>query len=129
MSAERTAYAVFLHPQAIEVLGPAIQPYLSESPAGPHLACAEIDAGGALFEMTLLGRDAEGRMIEVDLMVPSGMVRLVVSIRREGDFGFGPREAPTPGAPIVPDTSAPADATPPPTPPPSTVAPGAAKQS
>jgi hypothetical protein len=116
MSAERTAYAVFLHPQAIEALGPAIKPYLSDSPAGPHLACAEIDSGGALFEMTLIGRDNDGRVVEVDLMIPTGMVKLVVSIRREGDFGFGPRE--------VPET-----ATPPPTPPPSTAAPGAATQS
>lgn len=110
--ADRT-YAVFFHPQALEALGAVITPYLSQSPAGPYLACAEVDSGGALFEMTLIGRDGEGRPVEVDLMVPTGMVKLVISIRRDGDFGFGPHE---PG--IVP--------TPPPTPPPSTAAPGAA---
>lgn len=109
---DRSTYAVFLHPQAIEALGPAIQPYLTDSPVGPHLSCAEIDSGGSLFEMTLIGRDAEGKTVEVELMVPVAMVKLVVSIRREDEFGFGPRETAT--------------AAPPPTPPLSTAAPGAA---
>lgn len=106
-------YAVFLHPQALEALGPVITPYMSESPAGAYLACAEVDSGGALFEMTLIGRDSAGRPVEVDLMVPAGMIKLVISIRRDDDFGFGPHESG-----IV--------AAPPPTPPPSTAAPGAA---
>jgi hypothetical protein len=126
MAADRTAYAVFLHPQAIEALGPAITPYLSDSPAGPHLACAEIDSGGALFEMTLVGTDPQGHPVEVDLMIPTNMVKLVVSIRRDEDFGFGVRETPvavpvTVAAPATEPASAP-----PPTPPPSTAAPGAA---
>lgn len=119
MADDRTAYAVFLHPQAIEALGPAIQPYLSNGPVGPHLACAEIDSGGALFEMTLVGRDTEGRKVEVDLMVPTGMIKLVLSIRRDGEFGFGPRDKPE-AIVVAPEP------TPPPTPPPSTAAPGAA---
>lgn len=119
---DRSAYAVFLHPQAIEALGPAIQPYLLDSPAGPHLQCVEVDSGGALFEMTLVGKNAEGRTVEVELMVPIGMIRLVISVRREGDFGFGPREAAAAEAAVataspVAEGAAPA---------PSTVAPGAA---
>ena len=106
-------YAVFLYPPALEALGPIITPYLSESPGGQYLAAAEVDSGGALFEVTLIGKDGEGRPVEVDLMVPSGMIKLVISIRRDGDFGFGPH---------VPDIVA----APPPTPPPSTAAPGAA---
>src|SRR6185312_15577596 len=40
----RTApnYAVFLFPQAVESLGPAIKPYLREAPVGQHIVCAEI---------------------------------------------------------------------------------------
>jgi hypothetical protein len=106
-------YAVFLYPQALEALGPIVTPYLSESPGGPYLAAAEVDSSGALFEVTLIGKDGEGRPVEVDLMVPSGMIKLVISIRRDGDFGFGPHVGD-----VVP--------TPPPTPPPSTAAPGAA---
>jgi hypothetical protein len=93
---DRSMYAVFLHPQAVEALGPAIRPYLLESQAGPHLQCVEVDSGGALFEMTLVGRDNEGRTIEVELMIPTGMVRLVISVRQDGEFGFGARrETPT----------------------------------
>jgi len=42
-------YAVFLFPQAIEMLGEPIKPYLRDAPGGPHIVCAEIDASGALF--------------------------------------------------------------------------------
>ena len=91
---DRSAFAVFLHQQAIDALGPAIKPYLVDSPAGPHLQCVEVDSGGALFEMTLVGKNADGRTVEVELMVPIGMVKLVVSVRQEGEFGFGRREAP-----------------------------------
>jgi hypothetical protein len=120
---DRSAYAVFLHPQAIETLGIAIKPYLVDSPAGAHLQCVEVDSGGALFEMTLIGRNGEGRTVEVELMVPIGMVQLVISVRRDGDFGFGPREAAAAAAATAPvETPAAAGATPAP----STVAPGAA---
>jgi hypothetical protein len=89
---DATVYAVFLHPQGLESLGAAIKPYLVEGPAGPHLLCAEVDSGGALFEMTLHGKDAQGKRVEVELMVPTGMVMLVVSVRRDESFGFGPTE-------------------------------------
>jgi hypothetical protein len=43
---EDTQYAVYLHPGALEVLGEAVQPYLSEGPHGPHIVCKDFDAGG-----------------------------------------------------------------------------------
>jgi hypothetical protein len=33
-------YAVFLFPQAIEMLGEPIKPYLRDTPGGPHIVCA-----------------------------------------------------------------------------------------
>jgi hypothetical protein len=90
---DQSMFAVFLHEQAVEALGGAIVPYLVDSPAGKHLMCAEIDSGGALFEMLLIGRNERGEAVEVELMLPVGMVKLVISVRREGEFGFGPRSA------------------------------------
>lgn len=82
-------YAVFLHPGAIETLGETIKPYLTESAQGPHLICAELDTGGALCEMLLVGKDADGGVVEVELMLPLGMILLVVSVRQDGGlFGF-----------------------------------------
>jgi hypothetical protein len=83
-----TLYAVFIHPAALEALGEPIKPYLSDGPYGPHVVCREIDSGGAFFEMTIEGRDSEGHLIEVELMVPSAMVRMVVSTHSDGLFGF-----------------------------------------
>lgn len=92
---DRPMYAVFLHPQAIETLGESIKPYLSDSPQGPHLVCAELDTGGALCEMLLLGKDAQGNAVEVELMLPLGMILLVVSVRHDGgSFGFRAHAAP-----------------------------------
>ncbi len=90
---DRSVYAVFLHQGALEALGIAIKPYLIESNAGPHLQCAEVDSAGSLFEMLLVGRDNEGRSVEVQLMIPIAMIKLVIAIRKDGDFGFGPRAA------------------------------------
>ena len=81
-------YAVFLFPQAIEALGPAIKPYLREAPVGPHIVCAEIDASGALFEMTLIGQGPNGQPLELEIMVPSSMVKLVMSMHGEHEIGF-----------------------------------------
>lgn len=88
---EVTGFAVFFFPQALEALGDAIKPYLQDSPAGPHLVCQEIDTGGALIEMTLEGVTTEGRSVQLELMVPGSMVRMIVSSQSDGDFGFGPR--------------------------------------
>ncbi|MBU8975151.1 MULTISPECIES: hypothetical protein [unclassified Lysobacter] len=84
-------YAVFLYPQALEILGEAIRPYLHDGPHGPHVLCSAIDTGGALIEMTLQGRTADDQSVEIELMIPSNMVRMIVSARSDGAFGFGPR--------------------------------------
>jgi len=86
---ESQVYAVFLFPQAIEVLGEAIKPYLTDGPQGPHIISVEIDTGGAFCELMLLGKNSEGKNIELELMLPSSMIRLIVSLHGEGGgFGF-----------------------------------------
>ena len=85
---ENSMVAVFLHTQALEVLGEAIRPYLSEGPAGPHLLCRDVETGGALVEVSMDGRNKEGKPVELELMIPTGFIRLVVSVRSDGDFGF-----------------------------------------
>jgi len=88
--AEQQIYVVFLFPQALDVLGEAIKPYLSEGPAGAHLLCSEIDTGGTFCEMTVQGRSAADKPIEIELMVPVAMIRLIVSVLDgEHEFGFG----------------------------------------
>jgi hypothetical protein len=82
-------YAVFLFPQALEVLGEAIKPYLADGPQGPHIVCADIDTGGAFCELSLHGKNSEDKKIELELMIPSNMIRLIVSLHGEdGGFGF-----------------------------------------
>jgi hypothetical protein len=97
-----TGYAVFFFQQALEALGEAIKPYLTNHPEGPHIFCKEIDTGGAFTEMTLIGKDAEGHEVQVELMVPGSMIRMIVSAQNESLFGFGPRAVvaavPTPTA-------------------------------
>ena len=88
---DKKGYAVFFFPQALEALGDAIKPYLVEGVGGTHLLCREIDTGGALIEMTLDGMGADGDAVELEIMVPSSMVRMIVSVRGEEAFGFGPR--------------------------------------
>ena len=83
-------YAVFFFPQALEALGEAIKPYLQDGPAGPHVVCHGIDTAGSLIEMSLSGTTNDGREVELELMVPSGMVRMIVSAHSDEMFGFGP---------------------------------------
>lgn len=83
-------YAVFFFPQALEALGDAIKPYLQDGPAGPHVVCHGIDTGGALIEMNLQGTTNDGDEVQLELMVPSGMVRMIVSAHSDEVFGFGP---------------------------------------
>ena len=61
---------MFFFPQALEALGEAIKPYLLDGPAGAHVLCNEIDTGGALIEMTLQGTTADGKTVQLELMVP-----------------------------------------------------------
>lgn len=90
---ESQGYAVFFFPQALEALGDAIKPYLLEGAAGAHVLCKEIDTSGSLIEMTLNGQTQGGKEIEIELIVPSGMVRMIVSAHSDDGFGFGPRIA------------------------------------
>lgn len=82
------SYAVFIHAGALEALGEAIKPYLSDGPQGPHLTCKEIDSGGTFFEMVVASHAADGAPVDVELMIPAAMVRLVISMHSEGAFGF-----------------------------------------
>ncbi|HVF34516.1 MAG TPA: hypothetical protein VND91_04275 [Candidatus Saccharimonadia bacterium] len=81
-------YAVYLFPTALETLGDALKPYLRDGPHGRHLMCAEIDAGGQLFEVMIPSHDEQGRPIDIEMMFPTVMVRLVISMRPEADVGF-----------------------------------------
>lgn len=119
---ESSGYAVFFFPQAIESLGDAIKPYLQDGPGGQHVVCNEIDTGGSLIEMTLFGDNAEGKRVALELMVPSGMVRMIVSRQSDALFGFGPHAFDTPvtalpvplpaAGPTAPPPGAPPEAVP-----------------
>lgn len=98
----RDGYAVFFFPSALEALGDAIRPYIQDSPVvGPHVPCDAIDTAGALIEMTLKGRMPGGEDVELELMVPSSMVRMIVSRQSGGAFGFGPRSYEAAPAPVM----------------------------
>ena len=62
--------------------------------------------------MTIDGRTPEGREVSLELMVPSSMVRMVVSTQSEAMFGFGLRnESAIPVAlPVIGPTAEPANA-------------------
>jgi hypothetical protein len=81
-------YAVFLFPQALEALGEPIKPYLRDGPGGAHVVCAEIDSSGPLFGMTLAGRGPQGQALELEIMVPASMIKLVMSMHGEHEIGF-----------------------------------------
>lgn len=81
-------YAVFLFPQALEALGEPIKPYLRDVPGGPHIVCSEIDSSGPLFGMTLAGKGPRGEALALEIMVPTSMVRLVMSMHGEHEIGF-----------------------------------------
>jgi len=107
-------YFVFFHSQAIEALGAPIKPYLLGEGENQHILCREIDTAGALIEMTLAGQTQDGRTVQIELMVPSSMVRMIVSAHGEEQFGFQPRfgNAHVPTLPPVGPTAAPAQAVP-----------------
>ena len=111
---EANGYAVFFFPQALEALGEAVKPYLQDGAGGPHVLCNEIDTSGALIEMTMRGTTDDGKPVGLELMVPTSMVRMIVSSQSDGAFGFGPRRAvPAAGTlPPVGPTAPPAAAQP-----------------
>jgi hypothetical protein len=86
--ADAINYAVFLFPQAVEALGAPIKPYLRDAAANPHIVCTEIDASGALFELTLAGKGPNGEDLRLEIMLPVSMVKLVMSMRGEHEIGF-----------------------------------------
>src|SRR3546814_1470134 len=78
---------------------------LAAKPAGAHVLCNAIDTGGALLEMTLHGQDSQDRYVALELMVPTSMVRMIVSPRSDETFGFGPHVAAKP-EPVVTSAAA-----------------------
>ncbi|MGH8086146.1 MAG: hypothetical protein ACREPV_12890 [Lysobacter sp.] len=90
---DNNGYAVFFYPKALEALGEGIKPYLQDGPAGVHIVCREVDTGGALVKMTLDARTTAGDTIQLELLVPTSMVLMIVSARTDEAFGFGPRIA------------------------------------
>ena len=109
---DANGYAVFFFPQALEALGEAIKPYLRQGPGGDHVVCNEIDTAGALVEMTMRGTTAQGQPVALELMVPTSMVRMIVSSQSDGSFGFGPRDTGNAARVLPPigPTAAPAEA-------------------
>ena len=89
---DTTGFAVFLFPQALDTLGAVIKPYLTDAPTvGAHIVCSNVDPAGPFFTLTVQGRDADGKPVEAELMIPHSFVRVVVSLHSEHDFGFGVR--------------------------------------
>ncbi len=105
---DSAGYAVFFFPPALEALGDAIKPYLQDGPAGPHVPCREVDTAGAFIELTMEGQTAQGAAVKLELMVPSNMVRMIVSARSDAEFGFYDRNRPQPAAAPVEEVAAPA---------------------
>jgi hypothetical protein len=85
---EPARYAVYLFPSALESFGDAVKPYLTDGPFGIHVRCTRIDTGGALFQMFVSAPDPAGNLVEYEIMIPIGMVRLVLSTYDEPEFGF-----------------------------------------
>ncbi len=111
MNSNFNGYAVFFFPQALEALGKAIEPFIQDSPAGPHVLCREIDTGGSLIELSMDSKNPAGEPLDLELMLPTSMVRMIVSARGDQAFGFGPRTAVAPmvaDAPVVEDAPGPA---------------------
>jgi hypothetical protein len=108
---EAHGYFVFFHPQALEALGAPIKPYLLGEGDNQHVLCREIDTGGALVEMTLSGQTQDGKVVQIELMVPGSMVRMIVSAHGDEQFGFQPRlGVPLQALPPAGPTAAPAEA-------------------
>lgn len=90
MSVAQPGHTVLLFPQAVETLGEAIAAHVGDGPLGPHIVCRQINASGAFFEMVFDATDAQGHPVEIEVMVPHGFIRMVMSVREEGRIGFGP---------------------------------------
>src|SRR3546814_19661815 len=51
--------------------------------AGVHIVCREVDTGGALVKMTLDARTTAGDTIQLELLVPTSMVLMIVTARTD----------------------------------------------
>lgn len=102
-------YAVFLFENAYETLGDAIAPFLVDGPGGRQICCRSVDTGGAFLEMLVDGVTDGDERVEIELIVPIGMVRMIVSTRGRSSFGFTVQhEAAPTGLPVVgPEAPAP----------------------
>ncbi len=85
---ERNLYAVFLFPQALDALGEAVKPYFVDGAGGPRLVCTDVDASGSLFQMSIPAKKKDGTAIHIELMVPHAMVKFVMSLHGDHEFGF-----------------------------------------
>ena len=97
MTADHSFYAVLLFPQAVETLGTAIASHIRSGDFGPHIVCKQISATGPFFEMTFDGEDKDGKSVEIEVMIPHTFIRMVLSVRGDGGFGFQ-RTVPAPAA-------------------------------
>lgn len=88
MSAGQPFYAVLLFGQAVEAMGGAIASHIRSGAFGPHVVCRRIGSSGPFFEMVFEGSDGDGKPVEIEVMIPHGFVRMVLSVRGEGVFGF-----------------------------------------
>lgn len=84
-------YAVYLLDSAAEALGPVGAPFIQKDASGPHIVAAEVDTGGALCELTLHGKDAKGVDMTVEMMIPLGMIKMILTIVAPESIGFQPR--------------------------------------
>ena len=84
---------------------------------GPMTDQQQLDAPGRILHLptvlgavlpiyNLQGVTAEGQTVQLELMVPGSMVRMIVSSQSDGSFGFGPRVMPPPIAVAKPDPNA-----------------------
>lgn len=95
-TSDSDTYAVYFFPQALEALGDPVKRYVTDPDTAPYILCEEIDTAGAFVELTVQSVDAQGTVQMVELMVPTNMVKLVVSRPSSGRFGFRPNAAQPP---------------------------------
>jgi hypothetical protein len=89
VSNEQPSVAVLFFPQAVEAIGGALGGHLRDGEQlGPHVLCRQVNSNGPYFEMTFEGRDGAGNEVEMQVMVPHGYIRLVMSVRGDDRFGF-----------------------------------------
>lgn len=83
----QSLYAVFLFPAALEALGAPITPYLAPG-EDPHVLCSDVSNQGSFIEIDIQGKNEQGEVVNVELLVPTSMVRLIISVRGQDQFGF-----------------------------------------